>query len=116
MALSLKWPKGADMKNAVISKGQTVELPEGTTKIYIAASALNGDEEASFKAGSRNVTFTIQSIRENIGGWDQYALNHYGYIKRDPLLFAATHSHTSEGDGVNEKLYIFKYEIDIQEV
>ncbi len=64
-------PAGSGKQNAVIAKGQSIDLPAGEfNKIYILAASANGDQKATFKAGDRSTSLTIEDWGGFIGQWD----------------------------------------------
>jgi len=57
--------------NAVIAKGQTIELPEGAYgRVYVLAASMNGDQNAVFRTGNRQVNVKVQDWSGFIGQWD----------------------------------------------
>jgi alpha-mannosidase len=57
--------------NAVVAKGQKIQLPEGHyNRIYILAASGTGDQGAAFLIGSRKVQLNIQDWTGFIGQWD----------------------------------------------
>jgi alpha-mannosidase len=68
-ALSVLDP--ADKPNAVIAKGQTINLPAGgVNRLYILAASSAGDEKAAFQVGGRTFDLTIQDWGGYVGQWD----------------------------------------------
>jgi len=56
--------------NAVIPRGQAIELPAGAvTRIYVLAAA-EGDQRATFRIGETATDLTIQNWTGYIGSWD----------------------------------------------
>lgn len=107
-------PKENGKNNAVSCEGQTIKIPQGSNKLYILAASVNGDKKATFKIDSADVNIKIQDIKEMIGGWDQYGIKHYGWIKKDVVGFESTHYHRANKDTYYRKAYMFKYEIDVK--
>jgi alpha-mannosidase len=63
-------PAWVGQPNAVVARGQTIDLPRGTfNRVYILAAA-DGDQTTSFKVGDRNVDLKIQNWDGYIGQWD----------------------------------------------
>ncbi|MDD5543039.1 MAG: glycoside hydrolase family 38 C-terminal domain-containing protein [Acidobacteriia bacterium] len=57
--------------DALIAKGQTIPFPAGkTTHLFILAASAEGDQEASFLFGQKQVGVTIQDWQGFIGQWD----------------------------------------------
>jgi len=61
----------ATKPNAVLTQGQTINLPAGNfNRVYLLAAAANGDQRATFLAGSQATELTIQDWTGFIGQWD----------------------------------------------
>jgi alpha-mannosidase len=57
--------------DAVIAKGQTIDLPPGHyNRVYILASAIDGDQNAAFRIGNRVANLKIEDWGGFIGQWD----------------------------------------------
>lgn len=104
----------AEAENAVVSAGQTVELPEGYDTLYILAASANGDKVASFKVDDRTVEIGVQDYKENVGSWDMLANGSTCLIKCDEIAVNYTHTHDADGDRLYLFAYLFKYAIDIK--
>jgi alpha-mannosidase len=126
--------------NAIVARGQTLELPSGRyNRVYVLAASAEGDQKAIFKTGSNNVDLTIQDWGGFIGQWDdrqwvamdtpiegqpgQTEHDDYaemtgiksGYIKRADLAWYCTHHHNAAGENVPYGYsYLFAYPIDLQ--
>jgi alpha-mannosidase len=125
--------------NAVVAKGQTIELPAGRyNRIYVLAASAEGDQKASFKTGSNNITLIVQDWSGFIGQWDdrQWVAKDIpipglpgktehddyaemtgiksGYIKRADLAWYSSHHHNDAGENVPYRYsYLFAYPIDL---
>jgi alpha-mannosidase len=126
--------------NAVVAKGQTIELPTGRyNRVYVLAASAEGDQKASFTIGSNNVDLTVQNWGGFIGQWDdrqwvakdkpiegrpgQTEHDDYaemtgiksGYINRADLAWYCSHHHNAAGENVPYSYsYLFAYPIDLQ--
>lgn len=67
---SIKFRLAPTSQNALVPKGQTIDLPKGTRRVYVLAAAAGDDQEAVFQIGLRSVNLTIQSWGGFIGQWD----------------------------------------------
>jgi alpha-mannosidase len=57
--------------DAVVAKGQTIELPAGQfNRVWIVAAAADGDRKASFRAGGSAAELNVQDWGGFIGQWD----------------------------------------------
>ena len=63
-------PAGTGKQNAVVAKGQKIDLPAGFTKVWILAASAAGDEAATFHVGPKAVPLTIESWSGFVGQWD----------------------------------------------
>lgn len=64
-------PAKTGLPNAVVAKGQTINLPAGRhNRVYILAASSDGDQPAEFKAGDKSVNLNIQDWGGFIGQWD----------------------------------------------
>jgi len=126
--------------NAVVAKGQTIELPPGRyNRVYVLAASAEGDQQAIFKIGSRNVDLTVENWGGFIGQWDdrQWVARDVpieaapgktehdgyaemtgiksGYIKRANLAWYCTHHHNAAGENVAYSYsYLFAYPLDLE--
>lgn len=56
--------------NAVVPRGQTIQLPAGMRRLYIFAASVNEDEKVAFRVGTESKDLTIQTWNGFIGQWD----------------------------------------------
>jgi alpha-mannosidase len=63
-------PAGTGKMDAVVAKGQKIELPAGFNKVWILAASNAGDETATFHVGAKAVPLTIESWSGFVGQWD----------------------------------------------
>jgi alpha-mannosidase len=59
-----------DGANAMVARGQTIELPAGVRRLYLLASSAAGDQDVAFRVGSEPVNLKIQDWSGFIGQWD----------------------------------------------
>ena len=104
--------------NAVIAKGQTIDLPSGDyNKLYFLAFSLSGDRAVDFTVGDTVNTLMIADTFKKIGSWEIYnspttkCIN--SYTKNQNVGFMSTHYHTVGEDSVINPMYMFMYELDI---
>ncbi|MBC8108451.1 MAG: chitobiase/beta-hexosaminidase C-terminal domain-containing protein, partial [Anaerolineae bacterium] len=123
--------KADGQNNAVICKGQTIQLPGGFNRVYLLASAIDGDQTATFKIGERSITQQIQEWGGYIGQWDNRLWSKQtpetatevegewsglapGYVKRDTVAWFCSHRHhPQDGNEFYQYSYLFKYGFDI---
>lgn len=128
--------------NAVVAKGQTVELPAGHyNRVYLLAASADGDQKATFELGGKPVELNIEDWGGFIGQWDdrQWVAKEVtrparsgrpertendpyaemtdiqpGYIKRANLAWYCSFHHNSAGDNVPYQYsYLFGYALDL---
>ena len=68
----IRFQLGAATKpNALVSRGQTIALPNGRfNRVYLLAAAIGGDQKAAFQVGQKQVDLTIQEWTGYVGQWD----------------------------------------------
>lgn len=123
-------PAKTGTPNAVVAKGQTIDLPGGSyNRVYLLAASADGDQKATFEAGNKKVERTIQDWSGFIGQWDdrQWSSSDVshddygdmvglkpGYIKRESLAWYCDHHHNAAGENVAYGYsYLFGYAIDL---
>jgi alpha-mannosidase len=116
--------------NAVVAKGQTIDLPEGRyDRVYVLAASADGDQDAAFEVGKQKVELNIQNWGGFIGQWDDRQWSSKdtsnddygemtgikpGYIKRADLAWYCSHHHNAAGENVPYAYsYLFAYSIDL---
>jgi alpha-mannosidase len=61
----------AAQPNAVVPRGQTINLPAGNyNRVYLLAAAANGDRKVTFSTAGRAIDLTIQDWTGFVGQWD----------------------------------------------
>lgn len=125
-------PAKTGAANAVIAKGQTINLPAGHfNRVYVLASSADGDQAAMFEVGGKPVELNIQDWGGFVGQWDDRQwtgtnldADHakygemtglkQGYIKRAELAWYCDHHHDADGKNVTYRYsYLFGYAIDL---
>ncbi|MFZ0816513.1 MAG: glycoside hydrolase family 38 C-terminal domain-containing protein, partial [Candidatus Sulfotelmatobacter sp.] len=125
-------PAKTGSPNAVVAKGQSIDLPAGHyNRIYILAASAKGDQKDAFEVGGKKVELNIEDWGGFIGQWDDRrwsstdtSNDNYGemtslapaYIKRADLAWYCTHHHDAAGKNVAYRYsYLFAYAIDLPE-
>jgi alpha-mannosidase len=123
-------PAKTGAPNAIIAKGQTINLPAGPfNRVYVLAASADGDQKATFEVANKKVELAIQDWGGFIGQWDDRqwssqdtAHDDYGdmtglkpaYIKRADLAWYCSHHHNAAGENVSYAYsYLFGYAIDL---
>jgi len=123
-------PAKTGSPNAVIGKGQTIDLPAGHyNRVYVLAASADGDQKATFKVGDTLVDLNVENWGGFIGQWDDRqwtskdtAHDDYGemtgikpgFIKRADLAWYCSHHHNAEGENVPYSYsHLFAYPIDL---
>jgi alpha-mannosidase len=115
--------------NAIVSKGQRIELPAGTyDRVYILAASANGDQKAAFELAGKKQELNIEDWGGFVGQWDDRQWSsagqndNYGdmvglkpgFIKRADLAWYSTHHHDAAGKNVAYSYsYLFGYGMDL---
>ncbi len=100
--------------DVLVARGQEIELPKGTDKVYIIASSTLADRNETFLIDNKEKEFTIHSFNEPIAKWDMFGLEQTAQIKTANPVIEFTHTHHPEGDIANGKVYFYMYEIDVK--
>jgi alpha-mannosidase len=123
-------PAKTGSPNAVVAKGQTIDLPAGHhNRVYVLAASADGDQKATFKVGSTAVELDVENWGGFIGQWDDRQWSSKdtsnddyghmtglkpGYIKRADLAWYCSHHHNAAGENVSYRYsYLFAYPIDL---
>jgi alpha-mannosidase len=116
--------------NAVVAKGQTIDLPAGRyNRVYVLAASADGDQKATFKVGNTGVDVNVENWGGFIGQWDDRqwtskdtSHDDYGemtgikpgFIKRADLAWYCSHHHNAAGENVPYSYsYLFAYPIEL---
>lgn len=99
--------------NAVVSAGQTIEIPAGCDRLYLLAASANGDKTAAFRVDGKPVEIGVQDYKENVGSWVMMVNGAPCLIKCDEIAVNYTHTHNAEGDRLYLFAYLFKYTLDV---
>lgn len=135
-------PAKTGAPNAVIAKGQKINLPAGRyNRVYVLAAAAGGDQEATFQLGDHAVNLDIEDWGGFIGQWDDREwvakevarpvrpgrpartdTDPYaemtgikpGYIKRANLAWYCSFHHEAHGQNVPYRYsYLFGYPMEL---
>lgn len=123
-------PAKTGSPNALVARGQTIELPAGEyRRAYLLAASSDGDQLASFEVGGATVKLNIEDWGGFIGQWDDRqwtstdtSKDDYGqmrgvkrgYIKRADLAWYSSHHHDAAGRNVPYRYaYLFAYPIQL---
>lgn len=100
------------LQTALIPTGQTIDLPSGTTAVYLLAASMAGDRELTFKIGNVETAVTIHDAFEAIGQWDMEGLQQKAKVKDLVVGLEFTHTHHPLDDRYNEKARFYVYRLD----
>jgi alpha-mannosidase len=123
-------PAKTGSPNAVVAKGQTIDLPAGRhNRAYVLTASADGDQKATFDVGGKKVELNIQDWGGFIGQWDDRQWSSKdtshddygemtgikpGYIKRADMAWYCSHHHNAAGENVPYRYsYLFAYSIDL---
>jgi alpha-mannosidase len=121
---------GSGAPNAVVARGQTIDLPSGSNnRVYLLAASAAGDQEATFEVGGKKADLNIQDWGGFIGQWDDRQWSSKdtshddygdmiglkaGYIKRADVAWYSSHHHNAAGRNEDYAYsYLFGYSIDL---
>ncbi len=123
-------PARTGARNAIVAKGQTINLPAGSyNRLYVLAASADGDQKATFNVGSTAVELNVEDWGGFIGQWDdrqwtskdtshddygQMTGIKPGFIKRADLAWYCSHHHNAAGENVPYRYsYLFAYPINL---
>jgi alpha-mannosidase len=123
-------PATTGSPNAVVAKGQTIDLPAGRyNRLYLLAASADGDQKATFRVDNAGIELNVEDWGGFIGQWDDRqwsstdtSQDNYGemtgikpgYIKRADLAWYCSHHHNAAGENVPYRYsYLFAYPIDL---
>lgn len=116
--------------NAVVAKGQTIDLPAGRyNHVYLLAASADGDQKATFEISNKKFELNVPNWGGFIGQWDDRQWSSKdtshddygkmsglkpGYIKRADLAWYCSHHHNAAGENVAYAYsYLFGYAIEL---
>lgn len=123
-------PAKSGAPNALVAKGQTIDLPVGHyNRLYVLAASADGDRKATFNVGNSEAELNVEDWGGFIGQWDDRQWSSKdtshddygemtgiepGYIKRADLAWYCSHHHNAAGENVPYRYsYLFAYPIDL---
>lgn len=112
--ITFRMPKVSMDKNILIPREQEIDIPKGSTKLYILASGMIGDREMTLFTDNKERKINIYAMTEHYAQWDMAGLQQSARINDAPIGFEFTHTHHPEGNIANGKAYFYLYEIDVR--
>lgn len=128
-------PRRYRQKNAVVCRGQRIELPPGPwTRVYALAAAVGGDGDASrqkcagstIRIGDREERFRVPSYTGFVGQWHDRVVNgayetdpakfRPAFVRRADVAWTCSHRHSgkSNADEAYQCTYLFKIGWDLR--
>ncbi len=124
-------PRDAGVCNSVACRGQSIELPTGTTVVHLLAAA-DVDRDVVFRAGDTELPLTIGGWSGYMGLWDNrefegfiaelsYSLRNDlkriapAFVRDQRIAWCASHRHLPAGDTLYEYGYLFAYRLELPE-
>jgi alpha-mannosidase len=122
-------PRDSYMANAIACRGQSIDVPEGTSVVHILAAA-DQDTDVIFQAGGVELPVTIGSWIGFIGQWDDrvfegdvakisYSIPNDleriapATIRNERIAWYASHRHMPYQDTYYDYGYLFAYRLEI---
>jgi alpha-mannosidase len=121
-------PTADGQKNALICKGQTIDIPKGDfDRVYVLAAAVDGDTAGTFTIAGKPEKRVVQDWSGYIGQWDNRVWQGVvpgltynwknklaglvpGFIKRDTVAWFYSHRHqVDSGNQYYQFSYLYKY-------
>ena len=117
-------------KNALTTRGQSLDLPAGNFNRVHLLVAADGDTTSQIKIGATEQACAVPNWTGYIGQWDNRLWNNPaqtrdfesklppvglvpGFIKRTPVAWFATHHNTPHGDAFYNYSYVFELTYDL---
>jgi len=139
---ALSATKNIAPNNAILARGQTIDLPSGATRVHLLMNA-DGDRNATFRVGDLTHDIRVQDWSGFIGQWDTRLWEYReeqlpprpdappnapprrtrglafagltpGFVKPAPVAWFASHRH--DPNGANEAYaysYLFAHTLDV---
>jgi len=86
-------PSGTGKQDAVIAKGQKVDLPAGSyNTVYVLAASADGDRNVSFGVGGSAVQVPVEAWNGFVGQWDTRLWKPAPAGKKTDWAFSANHA------------------------
>ncbi len=101
-------------KDVLVARGQTIDVPKSTTKMYIIAASTLGDRDVTFYADGKERKLTIHAMSEPVGRWDMAAFKQTALVKDAVPALEFTHTHHPEGNIPDGKANFYLYEINVR--
>ena len=98
-------------KEALITKGQTLTLPENAKRVHLLCGSLAGDTVADFGGEEK----TVNAIFENYAGWDLYDYKELAFIKDGRLGYEFTHSHSGNSNITAKQALFYVVSVDVKD-
>ncbi|HEV2206672.1 MAG TPA: glycosyl hydrolase-related protein, partial [Candidatus Acidoferrales bacterium] len=77
-------PAGTGKADAVVARGQSIDLPTGNyNRVYVLAASSDGDQDATFRIGDTPIQLNIEDWGGFVGQWD----NRSWTTKEVPIRF-----------------------------
>lgn len=112
--VTFRMPNVNMQKNIFIPREQEIEIPKGSTKMYILAASTIGKQDITIFADNKERHLTIYPLRESFAQWDMAGLQQTARVNDAPIGIEFTHTHHPEGNIANGKAYFYMYEIDVR--
>lgn len=113
--ITFRMPKEtSDEYDLLVSRGQTISLPKGFTKLYFLAASTSGERENTFLVDTKERNLTVHAMSEPVFTWDMAGIAQSANVKNANLGLEFTHCHHPEGNMANKRAYFFLYELDVR--
>ena len=114
--------------NALVAAGQQLDLPPGTTGVYVLAAATK-DTQAEFTVGDTKAMMMVQAWDGYVGQWDNRIWENDdsernpnpvglvpGYIKSGEVAHYISHRHKAgQGNTFYDYCYVYKLDLPVPE-
>lgn len=101
--------------NALAPLGQRLDLPQGYDTLCLLMASTNGDKTVEFYVDGKPVKRQVQDCAKRIGRWDLYGACETAEIKRQPVSWVCTHTHSEKGDHIAKLTYFYTVTLPLGE-
>jgi alpha-mannosidase len=126
-------PKRHGANNALLARGQVIDLPPNATSLHVLAAAVGAPQQATFRFGTKRVSIEVGPNTGFLGQGDRpvftgrvpplsYSIEQPlngvepAYLRTDRLAWVISHQHQEKlGDVPFRYAYLYSYEVALDD-
>jgi len=104
--------KPDDQYDVLVCRGQKINIPIASTRVYIVAASTIGDEQVEFTIGEKKKKSAhIKSISANLSRWDMAGIDQTANVRhKESLALEFNHTHHPEGNNPTKaRFYVYDF-------